>query len=200
MREFKHSARDTFFEGKVSADMADAASKMANLGVVEQEKSTFDGATIVKMSPAVLYREGATFGVPYKLGAQWNSKAPEHVAIILSHQSNVAAGSSAFVAFSSLSTNIDGSIATYRTGGPTSNDSSSYNTVSRTIYTASTNSVVIPLAELRKMLVARDCRIRIETSKGYEDVQFSIERIPGGQPTAIIPLREFLSKIVAAKS
>jgi hypothetical protein len=182
------------------AGMADATAKFANVGVIEQEKSTFDGANLIKMTPAFLYREGATFGVPYKLGAQWNSKAPDQVALVLSHQSNISAGGSAFVAFNSLSINIDGSITTYRTTAPTSNDSSSYNTVTRTIYTASTNSVVLPLSELRKMLAARDCRIRIESSKGYEDAQFTIERIPGGQATAIVPLREFIAKIDAARS
>lgn len=179
------------------AGMADTASRMANIGVVEQEKSTFDGATTVKMSPAVLYREGATMGVPFKLGARWNSKTPSHVALILSYQSDVTVGSSSYVGFTGLSVNIDGKISSYRVNAPTSLDNSGYNTVARTIYTESTNAVVIPLVELKQMLAARDCRLRIETNKGYQDAQFSIERIPGGQATAIIPLREFVGRIEA---
>lgn len=182
------------------AEMADSASRMANIGVVEQEKSTFDGATIVKMSPAVLYREGAMMGVPFKLGARWNSKAPEQVALILSYSSDVSAGSSSYVGFSGLSVNIDGKISSYRVNAPTSLDSSGYNTVSRTIYTESAYVVVMPLVELKRMLAARDCRLRIETNKGYQDAQFSIERIPGGQATAIIPLREFLGVVEATLS
>lgn len=182
------------------ADMADTASRMANIGVVEQEKSTFDGASIIKMSPANLYREGAMMGVPFKLGARWNSKAPDQVALILSYQSDVSVGSSAYVGFSGLSVNIDGKISSYRVNAPTSLDNSGYNTVSRTIYTESANAVVIPLVELKRMLAARDCRLRIETNKGYQDAQFSIERIPGGQATAIIPLREFMGRIEATAS
>ena len=177
------------------AEMADSASRLANIGVIEQEKSTFDGATIIKMSPAWLYREGALMGVPVKLGARWSSKSPDFVALILSYQSDVAVGSASYVGFTGLSVNIDGQFSNYKVGAPTSYENSGYNTVSRTIYTGSTNSVVIPLVEFKRMLAARDCRLRIETTKGYQDAQFSIERIPGGQGTAIIPMREFLARI-----
>jgi hypothetical protein len=177
------------------AGMADATSRLAGIGVIDEEKSTFDGATIVKMSPAFLYREGAWLGVPIKLGARWSSKAPEHVAMVLSYSSNISSGGAAYLGFSGLDINIDGDIKEYKAAGLTSHDSSGYNTVSRTIYTESQNSVVIPLATLQKMLLAKDCRLRIQTGKGYEDVQFSIERIPGGQSTAILHLREFVSRV-----
>lgn len=183
------------------AGMADATSRLAGIGVVEEEKSTFDGATIVTMSPAFLYREGAWLGVPIKLGARWSSKAPNHVAMIVSYSSSVSAGGTAYLNFSGLDVNIDGKISEYKTSGLTSHDSSGYNTVSRTIYTESQNAVVIPLVTLQEMLLAKDCRLRIHTSKGYEDVQFSIERIPGGQSTAILHLREFMTRVqtVSAK-
>lgn len=180
------------------AGMADSVDRMANRGVIEQEKSTFDGATIVKMSPATLYREGAAFGiVPIHLGARWSSKAQDQVALILSYKSNISSGNSAFMSFSALSTNIDGVIAEYKSGGATAHDSSAYNSVSKTIYTQSSNAVVIPITELRKMLVAKDCRLRIHTSNGYEDVQFSVDRMPDGQATAIVYLREFMKRVEA---
>ena len=177
------------------AGMTDATSRFARIGVIEEEKSTFDGATIVKVSPAFLYREGAWLGVQVRLGARWNSKAPDYVAMILAYSSNVSSGGTAYLNFSGLDVNIDGKISEYKTTSLTSHDSSSYNKVSRTIYTESQNTVVIPLATLQEMLLAKDCRLRIHTSKGYEDAQFSIERIPGGQSTAIIHLREFMNRV-----
>src|SRR5690348_10639229 len=96
--------------------MADSMSRMAGLGVVEEEKSTFDGATIVKVSPAFLYREGAGFGsgVSTKLGAQWNSKTPDLVALVLAN-SSTSSSSNSYVSFSGLDINIDGVISEYKT-------------------------------------------------------------------------------------
>lgn len=183
------------------AGMADAMSGLAGLGVISEEKSTFDGASIVRMSPAFLYREGATLGVPFKLGAQWSDKSPNHVALILSYSSDIASGGGrSYLNFEGLDINIDGKISNYNVGGPTSHESGTYNTVSRTIYTESRNSVVVPISVLQDMLSAKDCRLRIRSSRGYEDAQFSIERIPGGQGTAILPLREFASKVQAKRS
>lgn len=181
------------------AGMADAMSKMAGVGVISEEKSTFDGATIVKMSPAWLYAEGS-WGNRVKLGAHWSNKSSEYVALILSYNSDVSSAGSAYIGLSGIDINIDGNIKKYTANTPTSTDSSSYNTVSRTIYTESKNSVVIPYSVLKMMVSAKDCRLRIHTGKGYEDSQFSIERIPGGQGTAILPMREFIKKVDSIKS
>jgi hypothetical protein len=158
----------------------------AGIGVVEEKKSTFDGATIVKMSPAFLHEETWT-GVPIMLGAQWNSKAPNHVAMILSYSSSVSSGRP-YMNFSGLDVNIDGKISEYKTSGLTRHDSSSYNTVTKTIYTESENAVLIPLATLQEMMQAKDCRLRIHTSEGYADALFSIERSFDGRSTAILHL------------
>ncbi len=63
------------------------------------------------------------------------------------------------------------------------------------IYTDSKNSVTISLRVLKEMLNAKDTRLRINTGDGYVDAQFSIERIPGGQGTAILSMREFAAKV-----
>ena len=75
-----------------------------------------------------------------------------------------------------------------------------YNTITKTIYTTSTNTVVIPLSILEQMLNAKDCRLRIHSSDGYEDSFFSTEHIPGGQPTAILGMRTFYERIQNAKN
>ena len=176
------------------AGMADTMSKVAGLGVVSQERSTFDNATVVNVTPAHLYAEGS-WGNMVRLGARWSSAVPDSVILILAYESNVSTGNAAYIGLNSLQVNIDGEISSYSAGPSTNLSSSGYNNVSKTIYTASKNSVVIPYATLQRMVAAKDCRLRIHTSKGYEDAQFSIERIPGGQPTAILSIKEFMAKV-----
>jgi hypothetical protein len=182
------------------AGMADATSKMAGLGVVTQEKSTFDGATIVEVSPNWLYDPAGSWGNSVKLGARWSSNAPEFVALVLSYSSTTSGYGATYIGLSGIDINIDGDIKSFSSGKPTNLDSSGYNSVSRTIYTESKNTVVIPYSTLERMVTAQDCRLRIHTSKGYEDARFSIERIPGGQGTAILSIREFLEKVRALKT
>jgi hypothetical protein len=182
------------------AGMADATSKMAGLGIVTQEKSTFDGATIVEVSPNWLYDPNGSLGNSVKLGARWSSNAPEYVALVLSYSSNTSGYGAAYIGLSGIDINIDGDIKSFSSNKPTNLDSSGYNSVSRTIYTESKNTVVIPYSTLERMVAAKDCRLRIHTSKGYEDARFSIERIPGGQGTAILSIREFMEKVRAVKT
>ena len=180
------------------ASMADGMSKAAGLGVVKQETSTFDNATIVSASPTFLYAKGS-WGNSVKLGARWSSASPDAVALILAYDSNVSGYGSAYLGLTGIDINVDGDISSHKAGGATDLDSSGYNTVSKTIYTSSKNAVVIPYALLERMVAAKDCRLRIHTSKGYEDAEFSIERIPGGQGTAILAIKEMMAKIAAVK-
>ncbi|GLS27719.1 hypothetical protein [Marinibactrum halimedae] len=177
------------------AGMADSMSKLSGLGVVSKEKSTFDGATLIKVSPTFLYDPESTWGNQVKLGARWSSKAPEYVALVLSYSSDVASAKSAYLSLTGIDINTDGNIESFKSGKSTNLDSGGYNTVSKTIYTESTNSVVVPYSLLQQMVSAEDCRVRIHTSKGYEEAIFSKERIPGGQGTAILSIREFIAEI-----
>ncbi|QNN47286.1 hypothetical protein H9L17_03805 [Thermomonas brevis] len=176
------------------AGMADGMSKVAGLGVVKQETSTFDNAAVVTASPTFLYGKGWP-GNRVKLGARWTSASPDRVALVLAYDSNVTGYGDAYMNLTGIDINIDGEISSHAANAPTALDSSGYNSVSRTIYTSSRNAVVIPYALLERMVAAKDCRIRIHTGKGYEDAQFSVERIPGGQGTAILAIREFLAKV-----
>ena len=182
------------------ASMADSMSQFAGLGVVKQETSTFDNATIITASPTFLYAKGGAWGSnSVKLGARWSSASPDSVALILAYDSNVSGYGSAYLGLTGIDINVDGDISSHAAGGSTSLDSSGYNTVSKTIYTSSKNAVVIPYALLERMVAAKDCRLRVHTSKGYEDAQFSVERIPGGQGTAILAIKELMAKVAAVK-
>lgn len=180
------------------ASMTDAMSTAAGMGVVHQEHSTFDDSTAVTVSPMPLWAKGS-WGNAVRLGARWTSAAPDYVALEMSYQSNVNAGSNAFTSLSGMDINVDGEITHWKAGTSTDLSNSAYNTVSRTIYTASKNDIVIPYALLQKMVAAKDCRLRIHTGEGYEDAQFNIERIPGGQATAIHSIREFMAKVDATR-
>lgn len=176
-----------------------AMDKMAGLGVVSQHTSTFDNSTVIEVSPNSLYDPASTWGTPLQLGARWSSAVPDSVALVMAYNSNVSSGSPAYLNLNRLDISIDGEILSYSAGQSTDLSSSGYNTVSRTIYTSSKNAVVIPYSVLQRMVAANDCRLRIHTSKGYQDVKFSSERIPGGKATAIVTIKEFMIKVAAIR-
>ncbi len=115
------------------ASMADVGSKFAGIGTISKEQSTFDNATIITMSPALLYAEGEWLGVPVRLGARWSSNSPSHVSLIMSYSSNTYGSSSGlYTNFSGMDLNIDGKISSYKSSGLTKHSDSGYNSVSRT--------------------------------------------------------------------
>lgn len=177
-----------------------AMTELAGVGVIEERTASFDNATVITLSPAFLYSETASkwTGFPYKLGARWTSSSPDSVAIVLAHSSNTSGSSSnIYTNFTGLGVNIDGKIVSYKTSGFTRHDSSAYNSISKTIYTESRNSVIVPLVVLKAMVAAKDCRLRFHSTDGYLDATLSAEKFPGGHPTAIVPLRKFLGRIDA---
>ncbi len=91
--------------------------------------------------------------------------------------------------------NVDGKISSYKAQQQTNLSTSSYNSVSKTIYTSSKNTIVIPYKLQESMVSAKNCRFRIHTSEGNQDIDFSAESIPGGKATAIVSIKEFLSKV-----
>lgn len=170
--------------------------ELIGVGKITEEKSTFDNATIVRMSPAFLYAEGKWLGVPVKLGARWTDKAKDLVALVMLYSSDTrGAGSNMYMNFLGLDINIDGKILNYKTSTQTMHSDSGYNKVSKTIYTESINHVVVPLDILKAMLDAKDSRLRFHTSDGYIDAQFSVEKIPGGQVTSIVQMRKFIEQV-----
>ncbi len=176
--------------------MADAMTKAAGVGVIKEEISTFSNATEISMSPAFLYNpEAFTNASSLKLGARWEESTPHLVALILAYNSDIASGGG-YVNFSGLDINIDGEISSHKTSGQTLHTNDGFNTVSRTIYTSSKNLTYIKLDQLNEIINAEDCRLRIHTSNGYEDIIFSIDRIPGGQSTARMHLRDFYKQVM----
>lgn len=180
------------------AAMTDTMSAAAGMGVVNEHHSTFDNATEITVSPMPLWAKGS-WGNAVQLGARWSSVAPDYVALEMSYSSNARTGSNMFTSLSGMDINVDGEVTHWQPGTPTHLSNGGYNNVANTVFTASKNSVVIPYALLQRMVSAKDCRLRIHTGEGYEDAQFNIERIPGGQGTAILSIRKFMIKVDAAR-
>ncbi|ODT97286.1 MAG: hypothetical protein ABS82_01145 [Rhodanobacter sp. SCN 67-45] len=177
-----------------------AMDKMAGMGVVTQSTSTFDNATIIEASPNSLYAPGNALGTPLQMGARWSSAAPDSVAIVLAYNANVSGSAPAYLGLSAIEINIDGTVSSYSAGQQTDMNSSGYNTVSHTIYTSSRNAIVVPYSVLQRMVAAKDCRLRIHTSSGYQDIDFSAEHIPGGKATAILSIKELMAKVARVRA
>lgn len=167
---------------------------IAGMGVVSESTASYDGSTTITVSPNSLYAPDRTMGTRIQMGASWTSGAPEVAVLALTYGSNVGSGMPRYLDFRGVDIDIDGRQLHVGTRG-TSFDHSGYNTVSRTIYTHSTGSITLDLATLRDMTQAKRCMLRIHTGDGYDDIEFSRERIPGGKPTAINSIRKMLERV-----
>ena len=166
----------------------------SNLGVINEKVSTFDNKRIVEVSPTWVASDGAFYAASTKVGALWSEASPSRVLLILKYESTVDSSNS-YTTYESLSVNIDGTIRNFPVSGSTELESSGYNTVSNTIYTASTALVPIPLDYLRKMVEASDVQLRFNYLNRYEDGNFGKEEGQMGQQMAKARIIEFLKLI-----
>lgn len=186
-----------FFTGLfVSActGMADLSTRAAGMGVISQSQSTFDNETTIEVSPSWLYDPNGAWGNSIKLGAFWKSSIPEYIGLQMSFSSSTS-GTDVYLLLKGTDISINGEKYSFESIGSTDLDSSVYNTLTKTIYTESTNRIALPRSLFKRMISAQDVRLRIFTSEGYEDSVLTIERMPGGGGTAILSLRMFDDKI-----
>jgi hypothetical protein len=184
--------------GSGCTSVADLSTELAGLGVITEDVSTFDNKRTIDVSPNWLYDPNGGWGNSVKLGARWNEKYPDTIALTMSYTNSVMSASEAYLLINGVDIAVNGESFSFSTDSPTDHDSSGYNTVSRDIYTESRNMVLIPITLFETMLSASDTRLRIFTSEGYEDSVLTIERMPGGGATAINSLRKFLLKVKTA--
>ena len=177
-----------------------AMDSFSGRGKISQEKSTFDGSTIVNVSPTYLYdpaRGGAYDGV--NLGAKWQNNLPDIAILVLSYSGSTRFGGALYLGLNGIDINIDGTKYSYKTKGSTVTSNDSYSSYYG-INAKSMNVVAVPYKIFEQMLSAKDCRLRIHTSDGYEDAVFSAESIPyGGPDTAIVAMRKFDQRVQAIK-
>lgn len=171
-----------------------AMDAMSGLGVLRERTSSYDGSEVISVSGQSLYAPGDALGTPFRLGATWLSVHPDLVSLDLEYASDARMGSASYATIEGLDVRIDGLESHWQATG-TQYDSTPYNTVSRTIYTRSSTSIVVPLNMLRAMVRAEDCRLRIRSSADVDEVLFSRATIPGGKPTAITSIRKMLAAV-----
>ena len=193
-RFIKYLAISSALLGASCTNFTDSASALAGMGNVREEKSTFDDSEVVSVSPAPLYKKGSLLGVPFMVGGIWKSNNPNSVGLVLSYSSSTAS-SNLYTSFSSLDINIGGKFYSYSKSGQTSLNSGGYNSISKQIYTESTDVVIIPMSVFQQMLSGNDVRVRLNSSDGPAEANFSEERIPGGQATAKFYLKKFADRI-----
>jgi len=174
----------------------EAMNHAAGLGVIKSKESTFDGSKVISMTPSILYRK-ELIGESFQMGATWTESNPNMIGLHIVHNSSTRSARS-YLSIQGMDINIDGNITHHKTTSLTSFDNSGYNTVAKTIYTKSHNTVIISLSKLEKMLAANDCRLRIRTSRGSHDRIFSREK-NGGAPLAKYDLKKFIAKINSAR-
>jgi hypothetical protein len=183
------------------AGFADTASKMAGMGVIKESKNLFDNATVVEVTPAFLFNPDNVISANnVKLGAIWISSDPQNIGLVFSYDSStMRSGMPIFIGISGVDINIDGKIQSFKAGTTTSMGSSGYNTSSRAAYTQSANTVIVPFNVVKQMTLGKRTLLRVYTSKGFEDSDFTVERYAGGQGTAILSIKEFLLKVEAIR-
>ncbi len=91
-----------------------AMDKLPRMGVVSQQTLTFDKSTVIDLSPNSLYDPNSTWLTQLQLGEIWSSAYPEDVVLILSFNSNVSSGYSAYLGLTGIDIIIDGKISSYK--------------------------------------------------------------------------------------
>ena len=176
------------------ASMVDSMDKMIGVGQISVEKEVLDDSTTVKLTPAFLTDDVSDYGLNnYKLGGRWNSQAPETIFFELNYDSQV--GGNAYTGFEGITIRINGRSQRFDNVGTTNLSSSSYNTVTNTIYTESSGVVPVPLETVENMVSADDVRLRIHSSDGYEDSIFSADRTTSGQKLARPYFQAFIVEV-----
>lgn len=180
------------------ASMVDSMDKAIGIGQVSVKKEVLDDSTTVKLSPAFLTDDITDYGLnSYKLGARWNSQTPEIIYLQPNYDSQT--GGNAYTSFDGITIRINGNARRFDRVGRTNLSSSSYNTVTNTIYTESSGLVPVPFDTVKDMVNAEDVRLRIHSIDGYEDSVFSATRTTSGQGLARNYFRNFLAEVEKQK-
>lgn len=172
------------------AGMADTMTRAAGIGTVSEETGS-DSTRTVYMSPAWLYKPGddLTEPDPVKLGALWTSASPDFVALTLQHSFEGSRGLP--VEFSEASIEINGEDTIFSMVGKTRHETRGYENSTK----VSLNYFLVPMPFFESMLSAKKVLLDVKTDGQDFEAELSIERMPGGQSTAILHLRDFMAHV-----
>jgi len=145
------------------------------LGVVSTETVGFDGSTRISVTPAWVAPVDLSQVCTFYLGASWQSTQPEHVSLEYKYLSG-GDYCMYYTGFRSVGISVNGEIQTWSLGD-TLFTREVVGTVESVDVAASRQVHTIPLAYLRDMLTADSCFIRLFTSEGYIDMDFTVTHI-----------------------
>ena len=171
------------------AGMYESMNQAAGLGVIREKQSEFDGSKLINMSPSMLANKKLTDS-NYRLGATWSSKSPKYVALHISTEGQ------RYVGIRGIDVNINGKITSFKCGEVSNLDFRQSSLTNRYV-SQSENSVLVSVAYLEKMINAQKCYLRIKTSRGAIDRDFTKEK-NGPAPLAKFDLRKFLARVKTA--
>lgn len=171
---------------------------MTGQGQLLIQDSKFDGAKIIEITPsAIKPLDSGMYSMNTLVGATWSSEKPELIQLNVEYSS--AVGSNAYTSFRSIEFNLDGDTQKFNFGASTDFESSGYNSVTNTIYTESSNSVVIPYSYFEQILASKKPMIRVTTSDGVESGDLSVESDQYGVQFALAAFRTLQIEIEKAQ-
>lgn len=133
-----------------------------------------------------------------QFGARWSEEYPDTIFLKVVSRSSVR-DSDTYVTFESIDISIDGKITRVKLGR-TTHDSGSYNSVTSDIYTTSRTAKSIDYDFFKKMVTSPTTKIRVNTRKWYEDVDFQKEKDGIGAELAKASLSRFIDKVEKNKN
>jgi hypothetical protein len=157
------------------AGVADSLDKATGVAQLTSDLD-FEGNYQAVVTPTYL-NDGGTFNNTVHMGAYYNESVPESVVLSLLYSASTNS-SAIYTSIDSISIKIDGQVNSFDTNG-TDLKHDGWNTVSKSIFTESESTVVIPFSLFEKMITSKNCDLRIYTGDGYESADFTIERNTG---------------------
>ncbi|MDF1815063.1 MAG: hypothetical protein P1V20_22865 [Verrucomicrobiales bacterium] len=192
MKRFFLPAITAFFGVSCQTSMHEIGAKMnekAGIGAISSSTSKFDGAKELRMSPAMVSRDGGVRASNIHIAAAYTPEMGDLMILELVYQEAIhitdETAPGKFHNITGLDINIDGRKLSFKPINQTKFDNAY----------VSSNGFAIPITTVRQMIEARDCRIRMTTIHGHETALFHVETAKMGQTFVKLPLRQFIAKI-----
>jgi len=157
------------------ASVADSLDKATGVGQLTSSKD-FEGNYQVVVTPTYL-NDGGMLNNSVRMGAYYNESMPDTVVLSMVYGSDTN-GRAIYTSIDGVSIKINGEVERFDTYG-TRLSHDGWNTISKSIFTESESTIAIPFELFKKMIAAKNCDLRIHTSSGYENADFTIERNSG---------------------
>lgn len=149
---------------------------LSGLCQIEESIDTFENKAQVDFTKCWVPTGTSVWDTPsYKFTFTWYEADPSRMRLGFVYDSSV--DGAAYTRFESVSINVNGTKYDFDNFSDTLLSDSGYNNITNTIYTTSRAGVFIPMSLFEEMITAEDVRIRLSSSRGYEDYLFHISKL-----------------------